>query len=310
MKKKRLLVTGSSGFLGRFLVPELKKKNIVDALNSKNCNLLNDYSLKKFDKFKYDEIYHLAAWTQAGDFCLRYPGDQWINNQKINTNILSWWKTSQPNAKLIFMGTSCSYPINVKLSEENYFKGEPIKSLYTYAMTKRMLHQGAKSLSLQYGLKWASYIPSTLYGPHYHHDGRQMHFIFDLIRKILDGKYKNKKVILWGDGNQKRELVYVDDFVKTMLRNNNKINNDFVNLGSGKEYKIKEFALMICKIVNYDFKKIEFDKSKYVGAKSKILKINKIKRIDKKYEKRMTPLSVGLTNTVKWFYKKYEYDLL
>ena len=49
-------------------------------------------------KNKFDEIYHLAAWTQAGDFCLKYPADQWINNQIINTNILNWWK--QKNQKL------------------------------------------------------------------------------------------------------------------------------------------------------------------------------------------------------------------
>ena len=305
MKKKRLLVTGSSGFLGRFLVPELKKKNIVDALNSKNCNLLNDYSLKKFDKFKYDEIYHLAAWTQAGDFCLRYPGDQWINNQKINTNILSWWKTSQPNAKLIFMGTSCSYPINVKLSEENYFKGEPIKSLYTYAMTKRMLHQGAKSLSLQYGLKWASYIPSTLYGPHYHHDGRQMHFIFDLIRKILDGKYKNKKVILWGDGNQKREIIHVKDFLRVFEKLLSE-ENEIFNIGSGDEKTIKEFAKIISNQINFDEGKIVYDTGKYVGAKSKVLNINKLKIFYPTFEKESIKIEDGLKELISWFKKNHD----
>ena len=170
-------------------------------------------------------------------------------------------------------------------------------------MTKRMLLQGAKALSRQYNLKWASVIPSTLYGPYYHQDGRQMHFIFDLIRKILEGKNHNKPVVLWGNGYQKREIVYVQDFVNSLLKNKNKINNDIVNLGSGKEYSIRQFAKMICKIVDYDFNKIIFDKTKYVGAKSKILEIDKIIKIDKNYKKELTNIEIGLKKTIDWFSK-------
>ena len=48
---------------------------------------------------------------------------------------------------------------------------EPNQGLYTYAMTKRMLLQGARALSKQYKMKWLCLVPSTLYGPHYHQDG-------------------------------------------------------------------------------------------------------------------------------------------
>ena len=39
----------------------------------------------------------------TGDFCLKYPADQWINNQIINTNILNWWKQKNSKAKLVFI---------------------------------------------------------------------------------------------------------------------------------------------------------------------------------------------------------------
>lgn len=276
-----VLVTGGNGFLGRFLITSLKSQGYnVLYPSSKECDLLNQDSLKKFNGVKFDKIYHLAAWTQAGDFCLTHSGEQWLINQKINTNILDWWKEQQMSAKFIFMGTSCAYDPNMDLIEDNYMNGEPIESLYTYAMTKRMLLQGAKALEKQYGMSWLCAVPSTLYGPRYHTDGRQMHFIFDLIRKIILGKRKKGDVILWGDGLQKRELVFVEDFVKTLNFLEKKQLVGLYNIGSGKDFEIKFFAELISSIVGYDKNLIQYDTSKYVGAKSKCLNVDKLLKLN------------------------------
>ena len=241
--------------------------------------MTNQDSLFGYSNESYDQIFHLAAWTQAGDFCLTHPGEQWIINQKINTNILSWWAKSQPQAKLVFMGTSCAYAPGSALVEGEYMNGEPVESLYTYAMTKRMLLQGARALHQQYGLHWLCAVPSTLYGPGYHTDGRQMHFIFDLIRKILRGKYHGDPVVLWGDGHQRRELVYLDDFIRTLLEINKTESNSLINIGAGIDFSIREFAEQICSYVDFDPRQIEYDTSKYVGAKTKKLSIKKLEVI-------------------------------
>lgn len=298
-----ILVTGASGFLGTHLCARLESEghNLVK-LDSKKCDLTKQGSLEKFlarQKGKFSQIFHLAAWTQAGDFCLHHAGEQWIINQQINTNVLAYWKECQPQAKLVFMGSSCCYDPRFPLSEENFFEGKPIDSLFTYGMAKRMLLAGAMAMKRQFGLKYLCLVPSTLYGPGYHTDGRQMHFIFDLIRKIMRGKLYGEEVVLWGDGHQKRELVYIDDFVSIMCELSKNTENELVNIGAGEEHSIREFAQMICKSVGYDFSRIKFDASRYVGAKSKCLDVGKMRGMLPGCK--MTPLSIGLPRTIDWF---------
>ena len=298
----KIIITGATGFVGGALTHFLEKngQHELTCLNSKNCNLLKANSLDAFSGDSYDMIIHLAAWTQAGDFCLRHPGEQWINNQLINTHVLEWWQRAQPQAKLVFMGTSCAYAPGGSLAEDSYMTGEPIDSLYTYAMTKRMLFQGARALQAQYGLRWLCVVPSTLYGPNYHTDGRQLHFIFDLIRKILRGRDLNEPVVLWGDGWQKRELVYIEDFISILWKLVSSVDNDIVNIGAGEEYTIRTFAELLCDIVGYDQSKIVYDESKYTGAKSKCLNVEKVKKLLED-DCNMTPLSKGLQQAVAWF---------
>ena len=295
----KVIVTGATGFLGRFLCPSLREAgHEVVALGSAAADLTHGDWHTVVEGQSFDRVYHLAAWTQAGDFCLRHPGEQWVVNQQINTNVLSWWQRRQPQAKIICMGTSCSYAPLLPLSEEHYLEGTPEESLYTYAMTKRMLLVGLRALHKQYGLRYLYVVPSTLYGPDYHSDGRQMHFIFDLIRKILQGKLRGERVVLWGDGQQRRELMEVRDFVKALVALDGVCENDVVNIASGREHSIREYAAMICAMVGYDPAAIEYDTSRYVGVTSKRLANDKLKRLLPEFS--LASLAEGLPETVDW----------
>jgi GDP-L-fucose synthase len=278
----------------------------VTAVGSQACDLLHSESLLRFRE-PFDQIWHLAAWTQAGDFCLHHPGEQWVINQRINTNVLDWWQSQQPQSKLIAVGTSCSYAPGSELAEENYLMGTPVAELYSYAMTKRMLLVGLQALAAQYSLDYLYLIPSTLYGTAYHTDGKQRHFIFDLINKILRGRLFDEPVVLWGDGHQKRELIFVEDFVDAALQLAEETRNEIVNIGSGTEHCIRWYAEVISRLVDYDSKAIEYDASRYVGVRSKQLSIAKLKRLLPAFH--LTPIEDALETTVRWVQDAHKLSL-
>jgi GDP-L-fucose synthase len=310
---RKVIILGSSGFLGRHLVEYLKALGVdVLGINSSNADLTDSNSLSTYVKNpkEYDTIFHLAAYTQAGTFCDLMRADQWIVNQKMNTNVLAWWKECAPHATMVAMGTSASYALENPLEEKHYLDGLPYDKFYSYAMCKRMLLVGLQCMQKQYGMNYLYLIPSTLYGANYHTDGRQQHFIFDLVRKILRGKLRNETVTLWGDGEQRRELIFVNDFIRIMLHLMGTSSNEIYNIGGGEDYSIKQFAQMICDKVDYDFNKIQFDTNQYVGATSKILHISKLRNAYESYDVSKTPLDEGIREVITWFYDNEEIFLL
>jgi GDP-L-fucose synthase len=301
---KKVLITGLTGYLGRHLkkhIDELGWEIFIS--NSKVANLMDDKNLHVYNDVKFDYIFHLAAHTKAGDYCLYHKGDQFEINQTINTNILKYWRTMQPQAKMVAMGTSCSYSPDIPMTEDNYLLGEPEKGLYTYAMTKRMLLVGLKAYAEQFGLKYIYYVPSTLYGIDFDLD--DSHFIFDLIKKIYSGKTDDTKVELWGNGYQKRELIYVDDAIKIIMDTLH-LENEIINLGSGEEHSIRDFAKVICNYVGYNEEKIIYDTSKYVGVLSKKIVTNKLFTILNSFE--FTNPKEGIKQTLDYYINRKKYN--
>ncbi len=186
----------------------------------------------------------------------------------------------QPQAKAVLLGTSCAYDPELPLEEENYLKGQPISSLYTYAMTKRMLWVGAQSLAQQFGLQAVNLVPSTLCGNYYHEDGRQMHFIFDLARKIIKAKQTGQQAVLWGDSHQRREVLAVGDFCQGIMQliGQKNVWGETFNLGAGLDYSIREFAGALCQRVGLESSQIRNDETQYTGAKSKCLVVDKVRK--------------------------------
>jgi len=265
---------------------------------------LRDYNkFEPYNLVNYDVIFHLAAWTQAGDFASKFPGSQWINNQKINTNVISWWKEFQPQAYFVSIGTSCSYADGSDYKESSYLDGLPHGDLLTYGSTKRMLYIAQSSLEKEFGLKSLVAVPSTLYGEGYEITNRQPHFIFDLIKKCLNYKYYSDPIEIWGDGRQKRELVLVDDFVDNLLKLVDKKHNGIINIASGVEYEILFYLDHILNISGLSDIKVKHDLTAHIGVLSKKLSIDKLRYALPDFKN--TSLKEGLKKSIYDIEKRY-----
>ena len=122
-------------------------------------------------------------------------------------------------------------------------------------------------------------MPSNTYGPGDNYDLETSHFYPALIKKVLKAKKKlKKKIILWGTGRAKRELIYVDDLADACIFfMSKKTKENLINIGVGKDYTIKQYAEFISKYLNYPIQ-IKFDNTKPDGTKRKLLDISIAKR--------------------------------
>jgi GDP-L-fucose synthase len=281
-----VIVTGASGFVGRHLVPTLEEQgHKVYALGS--SDFINIWLLEDIDY-----IIHLAVKTAAGGYCQTHQGEQYLINSAINTEMLHAWKNKYPNAKMVTFGSSCGYDKNLIKTEDNYLKGDTEPGYEVYGNIKRSLLIGLKALKQEYRMNYSYLIPSVFYGPEYNLDDK--HFIFDLIRKIVNAKNGGDKVVLWGTGEQTRELIYIKDAIDIIIKAMT-WDKEVVNLSSGQEYSIKEYAQLICDIVDYDFNLIEWDTTAFVGSPNKKLINTHLQ------DYKFTSLTEGLIKTIKYY---------
>jgi GDP-L-fucose synthase len=296
---KKALLLGGTSFLGGHLAVSLRQHGWeVVSTGSRDFDLRAYIVSQKIKETKFSLIVLLSAWTQAGTFCDTHRGEQWLVNQAINTNALRYWHEHQPQAKLVAFGTSVSYDETLGFSEKTYLKGIPNDKYAAYAWSKRSLLIGLQSLAKQFGYKYLYLIPSTLVGPDYHLDGRQLHFIYDIIRKCLRSKLNNGDVILWGDGHQRRELVDVRDAAGWILELAETVSDRIVNLGAGKDYSIRELAEMVCKIIDLPTERLKFDETAFVGARAKVLDTNHLKTLV--LHLRQTSIEDTLKSMIAW----------
>ena len=282
-KKLKIFVAGHRGMVGSSICKKLKQNGYSNLLTSdKNkLNLLNQTNVYKYLKKKKPDLVIIAAAKVGGIIAnYKYKDNFLYENLQIQNNLIHG--SYLANIKnLIFLGSSCVYPRNCKqpMKEEYLLSGKLEETNDAYAIAKIAGIHMCANYSKSYKLNYKSLMPPNMYGPGDNYNSQNSHFFPALIKKITIAKRKNKKhIVLWGTGNAKRELMFVEDFADALIYFMDKrVKEPFLNIGTGKSYSIQWFAKFLMKKIGVKLK-IKYDKKKPDGMPKKCLDISLAKK--------------------------------
>lgn len=278
--KKKILLTGSTGMVGqnilshknadsyKFIAPPRKKLDLLD-------NFAVDKFLKKENPYF---IIHAAGIVGGIHKNLREPIKFLTENVQMGKNlIMSAYKNNI--RRIINLSSSCIYPPKAKnpLKENQIMNGKFEKSNEAYAYSKVFNHLLCNYIiTTNKQFQYKTLVPCNLFGEYDNFDSDSSHLIASIILKINKAiRNKQKIVKIWGDGMSKREFMFARDFADFIffsLKNFSKIPN-VMNVGIGKDYRIKEYYHIIKKVLNWDGNFI-YDLSKPTGQKRKLVNID------------------------------------
>ena len=284
-KRSTIYIAGHKGLVGSAIVRKLKEKGYKNLVTKtrRELDLLDQKKVFQFIKKIKPNFIFLAAAKVGGIHHNNIKRAEFIyENLTIQNNIIhSAYKCGVKD--IIFLGSSCVYPRNCKqpIKEEYLLSGKLEDTNEPYAIAKIAGIKMCENYNLQYKTNYKCLMPTNTFGPNDNYHKVNSHFFPALIRKINDIKKNNKKnLIIWGDGSAKREIIYVDDLADACVYfMNKKIKETVINIGSGKEYRVKDYAKKYLEILLPNKKIIiKYDKTKPNGTPRKILDISLAKK--------------------------------
>ena len=259
--------------------------------------------LNFFRKNKFDYVINCAGKVGGIHANNKYRAEFLYDNLAMQTNIIHSSYLTRVKS-LIFLGSSCIYPKHSKIpmKEDALLSGKLEETNEPYAIAKIAGIKMCESYNRQYKTNFKCLMPCNLYGPNDNYDLDNSHFLPALIKKISNAKISNNNVVhIWGTGKPKREVMYVEDLADACLYFlQKKTTHSLINIGSGIERSILDYAKIIAKIFN---KKIhfKFDKSKPDGMKRKLVDTKLAKTYG--WKSKIT-LEEGLKRTIAAFKNK------
>jgi GDP-L-fucose synthase len=181
--------------------------------------------------------------------------------------------------KLLFLGSSCIYPKLARqpMREEELLTGPLEPTNEWYAVAKIAGIKLCQAYRRQYGADFISVMPTNIYGPGDNYHPENSHVVAALIRRFHDAKQdRTPSVTVWGTGTPFREFLFVDDLADACVFVLEHYSDEqHINIGSGEEVTIAQFAELVAEIVDYRGQLI-FDTSRPDGAPHKLLDSGKL----------------------------------
>tara|TARA_B100001996_G_C18655539_1_gene591041 strand:+ start:808 stop:1818 length:1011 start_codon:yes stop_codon:yes gene_type:complete len=320
-KNKKILVVGAGGFIAGHLIKKLLENgNTITAVDIKpkeywfqDFDIVKNYyatDMKLYDNCikltrNIDYIFNMAC-NMGGMGFIENNKAECMQSVLINTNLLIASKENKVQ-KYFFSSSACAYNISKQqnnfidaLKEEDAYPADPEDG---YGWEKLFSERMCRHFMEDYGIEVRIARYHNIYGPFGTFDGGREKAPAALCRKVINSKLNNDKTIeVWGDGNQTRSFLYIDDCVDGTIKLFESNYSKPVNIGSDEQISINQMIDMLEEISeNKDLKKkYQLDKPKGVRGRSSNNDLVK-KVLGWSYK---INLKDGLKKTYEWIYSE------
>lgn len=313
MKKSKVLICGATGFIGRNIAERLiRRRNLqvfgtyfktkpdksfaASGITLFKTDLTNKPQVNKIIAGK-DVVIQAAAVTSGSKDIITKPYIHVTDNAIMNSLIFKSCFDHHVK-RVVFFSCTVMYPSKNIPARERDFNYQITDKYFGVGWTKVYLEKMCEFYSRIGNTKYTAIRHSNIYGPYDKYDLDKSHFFGATITKIL--KSHDNLIVVWGDGSEIRDLLYISDlvdFVEDILRKQ-KESFELINIGGGKAYSVRD---VVKKIVEVSGKKIklEFDTSKPTIKFNLAVNTNLAR---KKYNFRpKTSLEEGIKKTIAWY---------
>jgi GDP-L-fucose synthase len=295
VKGKTVFVAGHRGMVGSALVRRLAQENVeLVTVSRRELDLRDQAAVFDWFASKTPQVVFLAAAKVGGIVANNTLRAEFLyDNLAIAANVIH---AAYRNGveKLMFLGSSCIYPkLAPQPLREDYMLSGPLEPTNEpYAIAKIAGIKMAESYRSQYGCDFINVMPTNLYGPGDNYHPEFSHVVAALIRRFHEAKLLGAaNVVVWGSGTPRREFLYVDDMADACIHLMKTYSGlDMVNIGTGEDITIAEFARLVANVVGYKGS-ISYDLSRPDGTPRKLLDVSRLAKLGWRAR---TPLEDGL----------------
>ncbi|MEM0244549.1 MAG: NAD-dependent epimerase/dehydratase family protein [Zestosphaera sp.] len=295
----RVLITGGAGFIGHNVALYLAKRGydvvVVDTMERSSAFALRRLEelgipIVRADVREYgdyggvDVVIHAAAYVSVEE-SVREPV-KYIENNVLGTARVGY-ECGKRDIRLVYLSSAAVYgePLRLPIGEDH-----PTRSLSPYGLSKLQGEEVLKVFASTYGLKYVTLRLFNVYGP-----GQSSSYA-GVVTVFLEKASRGEPLIIYGDGTQTRDFVYVEDVAEVIKRivREEVFDNKVYNIGSGKPTTIEELARTIMKLLDRELPIVRMpprpgDVTHSVADISKIARLTQFKP---------TPLEEGLKKTL------------
>lgn len=315
---KTILVTGAGGFIGGHLVKRLSQQYTVRAIDKKPLSTwysicdgvenivgdLTDYNIALHATEGVDEVYHMAC-DMGGMGFIEHNKTLCMLSIIPDTNTL---KAAQQNGakKFLFASTACVYPSYKQntntpdeLIEGTEYPADPEDG---YGWEKLFMERMCRHFTEDFGIETRIVRYHNVYGPNGTWQGGREKAPAALCRKVIHAKETgNYEIEIWGDGEQTRSFLYIDDAVEGTIRVMASEHQSAFNIGSDRMVSINQMVDILEKIADITLTRKYIDGP--LGVRGRNSHNEKVKTLIN-WEPSIT-LEDGLTHTFNWIYTQY-----